>query len=83
MVEHQGELAFGIQHLSPEERARRYPGAAEFRPLWSSGKTVYLVLEKEKLPKMQADGLAPGAILVRGEKYLLMTNRPAPPRSAG
>jgi len=83
VVEYQGELAFGIQHLAQEERTRRYPGAAEFRPLWSSGKTVYLVLEKEKLPKMQADGLAPGAVLVRGEKYLLMTNRPAPPRSAG
>jgi 4-amino-4-deoxy-L-arabinose transferase-like glycosyltransferase len=83
VIEYQGELAFGIQHLTPEERARRYPGAAQFRPLWSSGRTVYLVLEKEKLPRMRADGLAPGAILVRGEKYLLMTNRPAPPRSAG
>jgi 4-amino-4-deoxy-L-arabinose transferase-like glycosyltransferase len=82
VVEYQGELAFGIQHLTPEERVRRYPGAAQFRPLWSSGRTIYLVLEKEKLPRMQADGLAPGAILVRGEKYLLMTNRPAPPRSA-
>ncbi|HEY4588971.1 MAG TPA: phospholipid carrier-dependent glycosyltransferase, partial [Thermoanaerobaculia bacterium] len=49
VVEYKGELDFGIRHLTPEERARRYPTAAEFRPLWSSEKIVYLVLEAEKL----------------------------------
>ncbi|MBW8873812.1 MAG: glycosyltransferase family 39 protein [Acidobacteria bacterium] len=83
LVEYQGELAFGIQHLAPEERARRFPGAAQFQPVWASGRTVYLVLEAEKLPRMQSDGLAPGLILMRQEKYLLMTNRPPSPRSAG
>jgi 4-amino-4-deoxy-L-arabinose transferase-like glycosyltransferase len=78
IVEYQGELAFGIQHLAPEERARRFPGAAQFRPVWTSDRTVYLVLEAEKLPRMQSDGLAPGTILMRQEKYLLMTNRRAP-----
>jgi hypothetical protein len=78
LVEYQGELAFGIQHLTPEERARRFPGAALFRPVWNSDRTVYLVLEAEKLPRMQSDGLAPGPILMRQEKYLLMTNRRAP-----
>jgi 4-amino-4-deoxy-L-arabinose transferase-like glycosyltransferase len=76
VVEYQGELEFGIRHLAPEERARRYPTAAEFGPLWSSGKTVYLVLESEKLPRMRLDGLIPGAVLMRQDKYLLMTNRP-------
>jgi hypothetical protein len=79
VVEYQGELAFGIQHLTPEERARRFPGAAQFRPVWTSDRTVYLVLEAEKLPRMRSDGLAPGPILMRQEKYLLMTNRPATP----
>ncbi|HYX26254.1 MAG TPA: phospholipid carrier-dependent glycosyltransferase [Thermoanaerobaculia bacterium] len=78
LVEYQGELAFGIQHLPPEERIRRFPGAAQFRPVWASDRTVYLVLEAEKLPRMQSDGLAPGTILMRQEKYLLMTNRRAP-----
>ena len=78
LVEYQGELAFGIQHLAPEERARRFPGAAQLRPVWASDRTVYLVLEAEKLPRMQSDGLAPGTILMRQEKYLLMTNRRAP-----
>ncbi|MFL6236814.1 MAG: phospholipid carrier-dependent glycosyltransferase [Thermoanaerobaculia bacterium] len=76
VVEYQGELEFGIRHLTPEERARRYPTAAEFRPVWSSGKTVYLVLEAEKLPRMRLDGLAPGPVLMRQDKYLLMTNHP-------
>jgi 4-amino-4-deoxy-L-arabinose transferase-like glycosyltransferase len=78
VVEYTGELEFGIRHLAPEERARRYPTAAEFRPLWSSGKTVYLVLEGEKLPRMREDGLAAGRVLMRQDKYLLLTNRPAP-----
>ncbi|HEY3570095.1 MAG TPA: phospholipid carrier-dependent glycosyltransferase [Thermoanaerobaculia bacterium] len=78
VVEYTGELDFGIRHLTPEERARRYPTAAEFRPLWSSGKTVYLVLESEKLPRMRQDGLAPGRVLMRQDKYLLLTNRPVP-----
>jgi 4-amino-4-deoxy-L-arabinose transferase-like glycosyltransferase len=70
-----GELEFGIDRLSPEERARRFPNAEQFRPLWSSGQTVYLVLEKRDLPRMQGDGLAPGPILMEREKFLLMTNR--------
>lgn len=78
VVEYRGELEFGIQHLTPEERSRRYPTAAEFRPLWSSGKTVYLVLEAEKMPRMRLDGLEPGPILMRQDKYLLMTNHLAP-----
>jgi hypothetical protein len=83
LVEYRGELDFGIQHLAPEEQARRFPGAAQFRPLWTSGRTVYLVLEAEKLPRLRSDGLTPGPILMRQEKYLLMTNRPPSPRSAG
>jgi 4-amino-4-deoxy-L-arabinose transferase-like glycosyltransferase len=70
-----GELEFGIDRLSPEERSRRFPSPEQFQPLWSSGKTVYLVLEKNDLRRMQGDGLAPGPILMEREKYLLMTNR--------
>jgi 4-amino-4-deoxy-L-arabinose transferase-like glycosyltransferase len=76
VVEYQGELAFGIGHLPAAERARRFPKAAEFRPLWESGRKVYLVLETEKLPALVRDGLKPGTVLARGEKYLLMINRP-------
>jgi 4-amino-4-deoxy-L-arabinose transferase-like glycosyltransferase len=80
VVEYRGELDFGIQHLAPEERARRYPTAAEFRPVWSSGKTVYVVLEAEKMPRMRQDGLTAGRVLMRQDKYILMTNGPAPAR---
>jgi 4-amino-4-deoxy-L-arabinose transferase-like glycosyltransferase len=72
-----GELIFGLDHLTPEERTRRFPEAWQFKPIWSSGKTVYLVLEREKLHRLTRDGLAPGPILMRQGKYLLMTNRPA------
>lgn len=83
VVAYQGELAFGVGHLPPEEQARRFPDAERFKATWSSGKTVYLVLEREKLPHLVRDGLAPGPILMQQEKYLLMTNRPSPLRSAG
>jgi 4-amino-4-deoxy-L-arabinose transferase-like glycosyltransferase len=72
-----GELIFGLDHLTPEERTRRFPEAWQFKPIWSSGKTVYLVLEREKLHRLDRDGLAPGPILMRQGKYLLMTNHPA------
>jgi hypothetical protein len=82
VVDYQGELAFGIGHLPAQERARRFPTAGEFLPTWRSAKTVYLVLERENLARMTRDGLAPGPILMRQEKYLLMTNRPASPAAA-
>ena len=46
VVAFQGELEFGISRLAPEERARRFPTSEQFRPVWSSGRTVYLVLER-------------------------------------
>ncbi|HSS48355.1 MAG TPA: glycosyltransferase family 39 protein [Thermoanaerobaculia bacterium] len=76
LVEYRGELAFGQQHLAPEVLARRFPSVAQFRPLWTSGRTVYMVLEESKLPRLRSDGLAPGPILMRQDKYLLMTNHP-------
>jgi 4-amino-4-deoxy-L-arabinose transferase-like glycosyltransferase len=82
-VDLQGELEFGLGHLPPAERARRFPSPEQFRPIWSSGRTVYLVLEDRKLPRMRQDGLAPGTILVRQDKYLLMINHPVPPRNPG
>lgn len=71
----QGELEFGISRLAPEERARRFPTPEQFRPLWSSGRTVYLVLEKRDLQRMIGEGLAPGTVLEEQERYLLMVNR--------
>ncbi len=72
----QGELEFGISRLAPEERARRFPTPEEFQPVWSSGRTVYLVLDKRDLLRMTGDGLAPGTVLQETERYLLMTNHP-------
>jgi hypothetical protein len=79
VVGYLGELTFGIGHLSVEERARRFPDGEQFKPTWSSGKTVYMVLESKRLPRLVRDGLRPGPILMRQGKYLLMTNHPARP----
>ncbi|HEX4963801.1 MAG TPA: glycosyltransferase family 39 protein [Thermoanaerobaculia bacterium] len=71
-----GELAFGIDHLPPAERLRRFPWGAEFRPVWDSPRTVYLVLERQDLHHLAEDGLIPGPILLGQDKLLLMTNHP-------
>jgi 4-amino-4-deoxy-L-arabinose transferase-like glycosyltransferase len=75
VVAFQGELEFGISRLTPEERARRFPSAEQFRPVWSSDRTVYLVVEKDELSRMTRDGLPLGTILEEQERYLLMVNR--------
>src|SRR4029079_7473380 len=67
-VDLKGELEFGAGHLTPEERARRFPGPEAFRPIWNSARTVYVVLEDRKLHRMAQDGLAPGTILTRQDK---------------
>ncbi|MFY9822292.1 MAG: glycosyltransferase family 39 protein [Thermoanaerobaculia bacterium] len=76
LVEYRGELGFGQQRLAPDVLARRFPSVEQFRPLWTSERRVYLVLEEGKLPRLRRDGLATGQILMRQEKYLLMTNHP-------
>jgi hypothetical protein len=75
IVSFQGELEFGISRLTPEERARRFPTPEQFRRVWGSGRTVYLVLEKGDLQRMIRDGIAPGTVLEEQERYLLMVNR--------
>ncbi|MEA2600425.1 MAG: hypothetical protein QOF89_1417 [Acidobacteriota bacterium] len=76
VVHFRTELGWGIDHLPPAERVRRFPRAAEFRERWSSSQTFYLVLEKDDLDSLKTFGLAPGPILLEQDKLLLMTNRP-------
>lgn len=83
VVDYSGELAFGITHLPPAERRRRFPSSRQFLPVWTSGRTVYLVLEKRDLPEMRENDLAPGPILLQQGKLLLMTNRPAASAAPG
>lgn len=75
VVHFRGEMAFGIDHLSPAEHLRRFPTAGEFRPAWESARTLYLVVERRDLHRMIAEGLTPGPILLGQDKLLLMTNR--------
>ena len=75
VVRYRGELAFGIDHLTAEVRTRRFPTSGQFQDRWRSSRLVYLVLEGRDLRKLEADGLAPGPILWRQKKLLLMINR--------
>jgi 4-amino-4-deoxy-L-arabinose transferase-like glycosyltransferase len=76
VVHFRTELGWGIDHLPPAERVRRFPRAAELRERWSSPQTIYLVLEKDDLDSMKSFGLKPGPILLEQDKLLLMTNHP-------
>ncbi|MEA2602948.1 MAG: hypothetical protein QOF89_3940 [Acidobacteriota bacterium] len=79
VVRYRGELAFGIDHLPPEVRAHRFPTAEQFRDRWrSSPRPIYLVLESSDLGHMEGDRLAPGPIVFRQSRFLLMTNQRFP-----
>ncbi len=74
VVRYRGELAFGIDHLPPEEHVRRFPTAQQFQDRWLSARPIYLVLESPDLDRMARDGLVPGPIVFRQSRFLLMTN---------
>jgi 4-amino-4-deoxy-L-arabinose transferase-like glycosyltransferase len=74
VVGYQGEMAFGISHLSEEERARRFPRPEEFAAVWGSRRTVFLFLDKRDLPRLTADGLAPGTVVLDSGSNVLLVN---------
>ncbi len=75
----EGELAFGIAHLSPEERRRRFPTAAEFRQVWNSDRRVFAVAERRHWSaRLAAAGLTHARLLYEDEGLALISNeRPA------
>ena len=73
-----GELEFGIAHLSPEERARRFPGAAEFKRLWDSDRRVLAVGDRTWSKNMTDEGFTHARVLWTGLNQVLLSNdRPA------
>ena len=75
---YQGELAFGISHLSNEERQRRFPTAEEFKAVWGSERRVFAVVGLNWPRRMAADGITHARLLWEGEGLALLSNeRPA------
>jgi len=77
IVDYRGELTFGITHLTPAERLRRFPTIDEFRPRWKSARPIFAVVDEPKLPRLSEAGLAPQAVLARQGKVLLVANTAA------
>ncbi|HQU32843.1 MAG TPA: glycosyltransferase family 39 protein [Thermoanaerobaculaceae bacterium] len=76
----EGELAFGISHLTPAERARRFPTAAEFREVWNSDRRVFAVVERRSWSQELArDGITHARVLWQGESLALLSNERAAP----
>lgn len=71
---YQGELAPGIARLSAAERVRRFPTPAEFGAIWETGSPAYAVVDDTALRSMRNDGYDPGSILVRSDRFMLLTN---------
>jgi hypothetical protein len=72
---YEGELAFGIAHLSAEERARRFPNEEQFREIWNSGQRVFAVAGRDWARRMASDGLTHVRLLWQGEGLALLSNR--------
>ena len=71
----EGELAFGIAHLTPEERRRRFPTAAEFRQVWNSDRRVFAVAERRHWSqRLAAAGLTHARLLYEDEGLALLSN---------
>jgi 4-amino-4-deoxy-L-arabinose transferase-like glycosyltransferase len=76
----EGELAFGISHLTPAERRRRFPTAAEFRDVWDSGRRVFAVVETRSwIQEFARDGITHARLLWQGESLALLSNESATP----
>ena len=76
----EGELAFGISHLTPAERRRRFPTAAEFRTVWDSGRRVFAVAERRSWSQEFArDGITHARLLWQGESLALLSNERSSP----
>lgn len=80
-VAYAGELDRGISHLSPEDRARRFPTLEEFRPVWESEKTVWLVADHDDRDDARRSALSPGRLVLRSGRLGLYRNHASP--SAG
>jgi hypothetical protein len=77
VVDYQGELDFGIGHLSPEERARRFPDLESFRARWDSDRTVWLIVKERYLAGLLGNGLRLDHRVGPAGEYLLFRNRAA------
>jgi hypothetical protein len=74
VAEYEGELAFGISHLAPDERARRFPNAEQFRAIWDSRVRVFAVGGRDWARRMAADGLTHVRLLWQGDALVLLSN---------
>jgi 4-amino-4-deoxy-L-arabinose transferase-like glycosyltransferase len=74
VVGSRGELAFGISHLTPEERRRRFPTAEELRPTWDSPQRVWLACNADAPRRLAADGLGHFRVVWSSEGRALVVN---------
>jgi 4-amino-4-deoxy-L-arabinose transferase-like glycosyltransferase len=70
----QSDLTFGISHLSPEERQRRFPTAEEFRRLWDSDRRVLVVASRRWPGNFAGDGITHARLLWEGRSFVLLSN---------
>jgi len=70
----QSDLTFGISHLSPEERQRRFPTAEEFRKLWDSDRRVLVVASLRWPGNFASDGITHARLLWEGRSFALLSN---------
>ena len=75
-----GELAYGISKLTDTEKAGRILKSTDLKPLWESADTVYLMMERASLSRMEGDGLTPGPVVMKRGKLLLMVNHDPGPK---
>lgn len=74
VASYEGELAYGISHLSPDVRARRFPSARQLRDDWLSPARIYLVAERRSIASLDQTGIVPKHVVAEREWFVVLTN---------
>jgi 4-amino-4-deoxy-L-arabinose transferase-like glycosyltransferase len=73
VVDYGGDLRFGIERLSEQERSARFPSLDEFVRIWGSGESAYVVLKKQHAGALEQAGVT-GKVLLEEGPYVLLGN---------
>jgi len=79
-VDYRGELSFGIDLLSAEERVRRFPEVSEFATQWDTSQPIVLVTDEKSLAQLDNNGIDEGELIHLEGPYRVFLNPSAAAR---
>jgi 4-amino-4-deoxy-L-arabinose transferase-like glycosyltransferase len=75
LVDALGELGYGAREAGEDEMAEWFPNKREFLKRWDAGSPLALIIEKERLSDLFAEGLSADKKTIEAEDYVIIFNR--------